>query len=230
VLVHGAWADALSWQGVIPLLQREGYRVVAVENALTSFADDVATTRRMIEAQSGPVVVAAHSYGGAVTTAAAAGLPNVRALVYITAFAPDEGEVFAALLGRFGDSDINAAIAPDAAGAFYIDTARFNEVFAGDLPAEQASVMGATQKPFAGSIFGAAIEGAPAWRTIPSWYVVARNDRVIKPELQRFMAERMGARVSELDSSHVAYVSHPTEVADLIDEVASSVAGAVAAG
>jgi pimeloyl-ACP methyl ester carboxylesterase len=230
VLVHGAWADALSWQGVIPLLQREGYRVVAVENALTSFADDVATTRRMIEAQSGPVVVAAHSYGGAVTTAAAAGLPNVRALVYITAFAPDEGEVFAALLGRFGDSDINAAIAPDAAGAFYIDTARFNEVFAGDLPAEQASVMGATQKPFAGSIFGASIEGAPAWRTIPSWYVVARNDRVIKPELQRFMAERMGARVSELDSSHVAYVSHPTEVADLIDEVASSVAGAVAAG
>ncbi len=229
VLVHGAWADALSWQGVIPLLQREGYRVVAVENALTSFADDVATTRRMIDAQTGPVVVVAHSYGGAVTTAAAAGRPNVRALVYITAFAPDEGEVFGALLGRFGDSDINAAIAPDAAGSFYIDPAKFNDVFAGDLPTEQARVMAATQKPFAGAIFGASIEGAPAWRTIPSWYVVARNDRTIKPELQRFMAERMGARTSELDSSHVAYISHPADVARLIDEVASSVGEAVAA-
>ena len=229
VLVHGAWADALSWQGVIPFLQREGYRVVAVENALTSFADDVATTRRMIDAQPGPVVVAAHSYGGAVTTAAAAGRPNVHALVYITAFAPDEGEPFSALLGRFGDSDVIATLAPDAAGAFYIDPAKFNDVFAGGLPAEQASVMGAVQKPLAGAIFGALVEGAPAWRTIPSWYVVARNDRVIKPELQRFMAERMGARVSELDASHVAYVSHPTEVARLIDEVASSVTGAVAA-
>jgi pimeloyl-ACP methyl ester carboxylesterase len=229
VLVHGSWADALSWQGVIPLLQRDGYHVVAVENPLTSFADDVATTRRVIDAQPGPVVVAAHSYGGAVTTAAAAGRPNVRALVYVAAFAPDEGELLSALLGRFGDSDINAAIAPDAAGAFYIDLARFHEVFAGDLPAEQASVMAATQKPFAGSIFGASVEGAPAWRTIPSWYVVARNDRVIKPELQRFMAQRMGARTSELDSSHVAYISHPTEVAHLIEEAASSVAGAVAA-
>jgi pimeloyl-ACP methyl ester carboxylesterase len=229
VLVHGAWADALSWQGVIPLLQREGYRVVAVENALTSFADDVATTRRLIDAQPGPVVVAAHSYGGAVTTAAAAGRPNVRALVYITAFAPDEGEPFSALLGRFGDSDVIATLAPDAAGAFYIDPTKFNEVFAGGLQAEQASVMGAVQKPLAGAIFGASVEGAPAWRTIPSWYVVARNDRVIKPELQRFMAERMGARMSEVDSSHVAYVSHPNEIARLIDEVASSVAGAVAA-
>lgn len=229
VLVHGSWADALSWQGVIPLLQRDGYHVVAVENPLTSFADDVASTRRVIDAQPGPVVVAAHSYGGAVITAAAAGRPNVRALVYVAAFAPEEGELFSTLLGRFGDSDIIAAIAPDAAGAFYIDPARFNEVFADDLPAEQASVMAATQKPFAGSIFGASIDGAPAWRTIPSWYVVARNDRVIKPELQRFMAQRMGARTSELDSSHVAYVSHPNEVARLIDEVASSVAGAVAA-
>jgi pimeloyl-ACP methyl ester carboxylesterase len=229
VLVHGAWADALSWQGVIPILQREGYRVVAVENPLTSFADDVATTRRVIDAQPGPVVVAAHSYGGAVITAAAAGRPNVRVLVYVAAFAPEEGELFSTLLGRFGDSDVIATLAPDAAGAFYIDPAKFNEVFAGDLPAEQASVMGATQKPLAGSIFGASVDGTPAWRTIPSWYVVARNDRVIKPELERFMAERMGARTSELDASHVAYVSHPTEIARLIDEAASSVAGTVAA-
>jgi pimeloyl-ACP methyl ester carboxylesterase len=166
---------------------------------------------------------------GHLSRAAAAGRPNVRALVYITAFAPDEGEEFSTLLGRFGDSNVIATLAPDAAGAFYIDTARFNEVFAGGLPTEQASVMGATQKPLAGSIFGASVEGTPAWRTIPSWYVVARNDRVIKPELQRFMAQRMGAQVSELDASHVAYVSHPTEVARLIDEVTSSVAGAVAA-
>jgi pimeloyl-ACP methyl ester carboxylesterase len=202
-----------------------GYRI----RSRRKCADERAHARVIVKAAANPPVVAAHSYGGAVITAAAAGRPNVRALVYVTAFAPDEGEVFAALLGRFGDSDINTAIAPDAAGAFYIDLAKFNEVFAGDLPAEQASVMAAAQKPFAGSIFGASVEGAPAWKSIPSWYVVARNDRVIKPELQRFMAERMGARTSEVDSSHVAYVSHPNEIARLIDEAASSVAGAVAA-
>jgi pimeloyl-ACP methyl ester carboxylesterase len=228
VLVHGAWADGTSWQGVIPPLQRDGYHVVAVQNPLTSFADDVATTRRVIDAQPGPVVVVAHSYGGAVATAAAAGRPNVRALVYVAAFAPDAGEAFSALLGRFGDSDVIGALVPDAAGAFYIDPARFHDVFAGDLPAEQASVMAATQKPLAGAIFGASVDDAPAWRTIPSWYLVTRADRSVKPELQRFMAQRMGARASEIDASHVAYVSHPTEVARLIEEAAGSVAGAAA--
>lgn len=228
VLVHGAWADGLSWQGVIPLLQRDGYHVVAVQNPLNSFAEDVATTRRVIDAQPGPVVVAAHSYGGAVTTAAAAGRPNVRALVYIAAFGPDAGEAFSALLGRFGDADIIGALVPDAAGALYIDPARFHEVFAGDLPAEQANVMAAAQKPFASAIFGASVGDTPAWRTIPSWYLVTQQDRAIKPELQRFMGQRMGARTSEIAASHVVYISHPTEVARLIEEAVASVAGAAA--
>jgi pimeloyl-ACP methyl ester carboxylesterase len=227
VLVHGAWADGSGWQGVIPLLQRAGYHVVAVQNALTSFADDVATTARVIDAQPGPVVVVAHSYGGAVTTAAAAGRPNVRALVYVAAFAPDTGEAFAALLGKFGDSDIIAALVPDAAGALYIDPAKFHDVFAGDLSAEQASVMAATQKPWAGAILGASVD-TPAWRTIPSWYLVAQEDRAIKPELQRFMAGRMGARTSEIKASHLPYISHPTEVAGLIEEATRSVTSAAA--
>jgi pimeloyl-ACP methyl ester carboxylesterase len=228
VLVHGTWADGTSWQEVIPLLQRAGYPVVAVQNALTSFADDVANTRRVIDAQPGPVVVAAHSYGGAVVTAAAAGRPNVRALVYVAAFAPEAGEVFSALLGRLGDSDLIATLVPDAAGALYIDPARFHDVFAGDLPAEQASVLAATQKPIAGAILGASVDDTPAWQTIPSWYLVAQEDRVIKPELQRFMAQRMGARTSEIKASHVVYISHPTEVARLIEEAVGSATGAAA--
>lgn len=183
----------------------------------------------MIDTQSGPVVVAAHSYGGAVATAAAAGRQNVRALVYLAAFAPDAGETFSDLLGRFGESDAIAALVPDAGGFLSIDPARFPDVFAGDLPAEQAQVMAAAQKPLTGAIFGASIGDAPAWRTIPSWYVVAQQDRVIKPELERFMAQRMGARTSEIESSHVVYISHASEVARLIEEVAGSVAGAAAA-
>ncbi|HEX6533558.1 MAG TPA: alpha/beta hydrolase [Gemmatimonadaceae bacterium] len=221
VLVHGAWADGSSWEGVIRPLQQAGYHVIAVQNPLTSFADDVATTQRVIDAQPGPVVVVAHSYGGAVITAAA-GRPNVRALVYIAGFAPDAREPFQALLSRFGDSDVIAALVPDAAGALYIDTTKFHEVFCADLPAEQANVLAATQKPLAGSIFGASID-TPAWKTIPSWYLVTQEDRVIKPELQRFMTQRMGARASEIRSSHVAYISHPTEVARLVEEVAGGV-------
>jgi pimeloyl-ACP methyl ester carboxylesterase len=222
ILVHGAFADGSSWARVILLLEREGYRVTAVQNPLTSLADDVATTRRVIraQAQAGPVVVVGHSYGGAVVTEAAAGEPGVKALVYVAAFAPDAGESVADLNARFAPAPLAAALSPDAAGSLYVDRARFRDVFCADLPAPEASVLAATQKPVAGACFTAPA-GAAAWRATPSWYLVARDDRAIGPDLQRFLARRMGARVTEVKSSHVPFLSHPEEVARLIEQAGS---------
>jgi pimeloyl-ACP methyl ester carboxylesterase len=218
VLVHGAFADATSWQHVIPILERDGYNVIAVQNALASLAGDVETTKRVIDAQTGPVVVVGHSYGGAVITGAAAGNSNVKALVYIAAFAPEPGEA----IGAYGDkypAPLNATLKPDAAGFLYIDRARFREVFCADLPATEASVMAATQKPVIGSAFGASVDQA-AWKTIPSWYLVTQDDRAINPDLERFYAKRIGAKTSEIKSSHVPFISHPAEVARLIEQAA----------
>lgn len=220
VLVHGAFADGSSWGWVILLLEREGYRVTAVQNPMTSLADDVATTRRVIRAQAGPVVVVGHSYGGAVVTEAAAGEPGVRALVYVAAFAPDAGESVADLNARFAPAALAASLAPDAAGFLYVDRAKFRDVFCADVPAPKASVLAAAQKPAAGACFGAPVQGA-AWRTIPAWYLVARDDRAINPDLQRFLAERMNARVTEVKSSHAPFLSHPEEVAGLIEQAGS---------
>ena len=184
VLVHGAFADGSSWQPVIRILEQDGYPVIAVQNPLTSLADDVATTRRVIDAQSGPVVAVGHSYGGAVITGAAAGNERVRALVYVAAFAPDAGEP----IGAFGErypAPLSGALRPDAAGFLYMDRAQFHDVFAADLPVAETRLFAATQKPVAASVFGASVPVA-AWRTIPSWYVVARQDRAINPELERF--------------------------------------------
>jgi pimeloyl-ACP methyl ester carboxylesterase len=218
VLVHGAFADATSWQHVIPILERDGYNVIAVQNALASLAGDVETTKRVIDAQTGPVVVVGHSYGGAVITGAAAGNSNVKALVYIAAFAPEPGEA----IGAYGDkypAPLNATLKPDAAGFLYIDRARFREVFCADVPATEASVMAATQKPVIGSAFGASVDQA-AWKTIPSWYLVTQDDRAINPDLERFYAKRIGAKTSEIKSSHVPFISHPAEVARLIEQAA----------
>lgn len=220
MLVHGAFADATSWQHVIPILERDGYNVIAVQNALASLAGDVETTKRVIDAQSGPMVAVGHSYGGAVITEAAAGNANVKALVYIAAFAPDSGEP----IGAYGDkypAALGAALKPDAAGFLYIDRARFREVFAADVPATEASVMAATQKPIIGNVFGASVNQA-AWKTIPSWYLVTQDDRAINPELERFYARRMGATTTEIKASHVPFVSHPKEVARLIEQAASA--------
>ena len=218
VLVHGAFADATSWQHVIPILERDGYNVIAVQNALASLAGDVETTKRVIDAQTGQVVVVGHSYGGAVITGAAAGNSNVKALVYIAAFAPEPGEA----IGAYGDkypAPLNATLKPDAAGFLYIDRARFREVFCADVPATEASVMAATQKPVIGSAFGASVDQA-AWKTIPSWYLVTQDDRAINPDLERFYAKRIGAKTSEIKSSHVPFISHPAEVARLIEQAA----------
>ena len=219
VLVHGAFADATGWQDVIPLLQRDGYKVVAVQNALASLAGDVATTKRVIDAQTGPVVAVGHSYGGAVISGAAAGNANVTALVYIAAFAPDAGERLDAFLKQY-PSDLGASVVPDAAGYLYIDVAKYHDVFAADVPRSQTRVMAVAQKPIVGTIFGQSSPVA-AWKTIPSWYIVAQQDRSINPDLERFYAKRMNARTTEIRSSHLPFISHAQQVATLIGEAAA---------
>ena len=223
VLVHGAFADATSFQELIPLLQQQHYRVIAVQNTLTSLDADIATTKRLIDAQQGPVVVVGHSYGGAVITGAAAGNPNVKALVYVAAFAPDANEPVAALQGNFPPSELGSALVPDAAGFLYGDTAKFREVFAQDLPERLTRIVAATQKPVNASVFGASTPQA-AWHTIPSWYLVATEDHAIDPDLERFYAKRMKARTTEVRSSHVMYISHPAQVARVIEEAAAAAA------
>lgn len=215
VLVHGAFADGSSWQKVIPILQGDGYTVIAVQNPLTSLPDDVATTKRVIDAQKGPVVVVGHSYAGAVITEAAAGNPNVKALVYISAFAPEPGEPLSAPGAKFAPPPLNSALVPDAAGFLYVDRAKFHDVFCKDLSAADARVLAATQKPVSSTVFAAKVANA-AWKTIPSWYIVTLQDEAINPELQRFYAKRIGARTTEIKSSHVSFLSHPKEVVKVI--------------
>ncbi len=226
VLVHGAFADASGWDAVIRLLQAKGYEVSAVQNPLSSYDADVETTKRLIDAQPGPTVVVAHSYGGAVMTAAAADNPNVRALVYLAAFANDANEPLGALLEKYPSKAVEA-FRPDAAGLLYIDRAKFHEIFAQDLPLVQTNVMAVTQKPLASSTFGATTKVA-AWRTTPSWFVVAQNDNVIPPDLERFFAKRMGATTTEIKSSHVVFMSHPEEVTEVIESAARAATTATA--
>lgn len=222
VLVHGAFADALGWQRVIPILQRDGYYVTAVENPMQSLEGDVVNTRRVVDAQAGPVVLVGHSYGGAVITGAAADNPKVKALVYLAAFAPDAGEP----VGAFGEkypNDLGKALRPDSAGFLTIDRKQFRNLFAADLPPGDSAVAAATQKPVSSTVFGASVPKA-AWRSIPSWYVVSKQDHAIQPDLERFYAKRMGAHTSEIAASHVAFISHPQEVARVIEAAAMAAA------
>jgi pimeloyl-ACP methyl ester carboxylesterase len=221
VLVHGTNADATSWQHVIPLLQRDGYTVTAVQNPLTSLAEDIAMTKRVIDAQQGSVVVVGHSYGGNVITEAAANNPKVKALVYVAGFAPEPGETTVELNGKYAPPPISKAFVPDTAGFLYIDPEKFHEFFAQDVSTAEAQVLAATQKPPAKTIFEQSVNSA-AWKTIPSWYLVSQEDRSINPELERFMAKRIRAKTTEIKASHVAYISHPKEVANLIIEAANS--------
>ena len=221
VLVHGAYADGTSWQHVIPLLEQDGYRVTAAQIPLTSLPDDIATTKRVIDDQKGTVVVVGHSYAGNVITGAAAGNPRVKALVYVNAFAPDVGEKTSDLNKRYAAPPISTAIVSDAANFLYVDREKFHEFFAQDVSKAEARVMAATQKPIASAAFEQSLSDI-AWKTIPSWYLVTQSDRAINPDLQRFMAKRIGAKTTEVNSSHVAFISHPREVAKLIEAASST--------
>jgi pimeloyl-ACP methyl ester carboxylesterase len=222
VLVHGAFADGSSWNKVIPILESAGFTVTAVQNALKSLADDVATTRRAVESQKGNVVLVGHSYGGAVITEAAAGSPKVKALVYVAAFAPDTGETLGALGEKFPAPPLATALAPDSAGFLFIDRAKFHDVFAHDLSEDEADLLAATQKPIAAAIFGEPAKAA-AWKTLPSFYVVSTGDTAINPDLERFMAKRMGAKTKEIKASHVSFISNPSEIVKVIESAAASI-------
>ncbi|MDV2997494.1 MAG: hypothetical protein N4J56_007199 [Chroococcidiopsis sp. SAG 2025] len=221
VLVHGSWADGTSWQHVIPLLIQAGYNVTAVQNPLISLPDDIAITKRAIDAQPEPVVAVGHSYGGAVITGAAVGSPQVKALVYIAGWALTPGDSISQLIGKYPPPPLVTAIVPDAGGFLYIDREKFHEVFAHDVSTAEAQVLAVAQKPAASITFEQSVESA-AWQTIPSWYLLAQEDRAINPELQRFMASRIGAKITEIEASHVSYISRSREVANLILEAASS--------
>src|SRR6201986_2521416 len=215
VLVHGAWADGSSWSGVIERLQADGYHVTAPQFPLTALADDVARLRQVLELQDGPVIVAGHSYGGQIMTALGPDAPNVVGLVYIAAFGLDEGESLGALLSQGPVTPALAHLFTDSRGFGWLSEDDFVDHFAGDVEPARAHVLYAMQQPLASSGF-TDVMGVPAWRSLPSWYLVAQNDEAIPPEAERQFATRMGATTVEVPSSHVAMVSHPAEVADLI--------------
>ncbi|MFD5900198.1 alpha/beta hydrolase [Streptomyces microflavus] len=217
VLVHGFWGGAAHWANVITELKKRGYdRIRAVENPLTSLADDAERTRKMVRQVDGPVVLVGHSYGGAVITEAG-DLPDVTALVYIAAFAPDAGES----PGQISQENPPAAfdnIAPDSDGYLWITQDTFRESFCQDLSADEALVMAVTQKAPLGSTFGDNVT-APAWRNKPTWYQVSTQDRMIHPDNERHMAQRMNPRRTiELDASHASLASQPQAVVDLIED------------
>jgi pimeloyl-ACP methyl ester carboxylesterase len=213
VLVHGAWADGSSWSEVILRLQAAGLNVTSVQNPLTSLADDVAATRRVLALQNGPTVLAGHSYAGTVITEAGVD-PKVTALVYVAARAPDAGEDFVALSAKFPTMPVRAG-AKEHDGYITLTEDAYVKYFAGDLPRERARALYATQQPIAKTLFN----GRPtvaAWRTKPSWYAVSKQDQTTSPDLERFLAKRMGATTIEVDSSHLSIISHPKEITDLI--------------
>jgi len=226
VLVHGAWADASSWSQVTARLQKDGYRVIAPANPLRSVDGDTAYLQSVLAQEQGPFVVVGHSYGGVVTTNAAAGNPDVEALVYVNGFVPDIGEDILHLAGEgtlvpssiefkgfppFGPTDVDIYIKPE----------NFHETLAGDLSKKQAAVLAATQRP----ISLAAAAGpttATAWKTIPSWYLLGTEDRTITPAAQRSMAQRAGATIEEIKASHLSLISRPGKVAELIEQAAAA--------
>jgi pimeloyl-ACP methyl ester carboxylesterase len=215
LLVHGAWADGSCWSKVIPLLEAKGMRVTAAQIPLTSLEDDAAVTRRLLATISAPTILVGHSYGGAVITAAGTENPNVKALVYITAFGLDEGESLASLAEQGPAPAGASAVEPDKQGFLWINRERFHGAFAADATEQEASIMAVVQKPLAVAAFTAKC-GTPAWKSVPSWYLHCTDDNMIPPPAQAFMAERMGATVRSVAASHAVFMAHPGEVADII--------------
>jgi pimeloyl-ACP methyl ester carboxylesterase len=228
VLVHGAWADASNWSGVIPRLQRAGYTVAAVANPLRSLSGDAAYLKTFLETVKGPVVLVGHSYGGAVITNAATGNPNIKALVYVNAFAPDEGESATALAGPDSALSVDpttvfdfvpAALPPTADTDLYLKRSTVLASFANGLSAEGKAVVAASQRP---ATVGALNEpsGTPAWRTIASWYLIGTKDKIIPPAAERAMAERAGSTITEYNAGHLGLMSDPGTVAQGIERAA----------
>jgi pimeloyl-ACP methyl ester carboxylesterase len=234
VLVHGAFADGSSWEGVIERLQAEGVRVIAAANPLRGVSIDSAYIAGVFDETPGPVVAVGHSYGGAVITNAATEADNVAGLVFVAAFAPEDGETLGEAEERSKDSVLNSALvarhypAPgggDPAVEFAIDPARFRDAFAADLPAEQTALMAATQRPVAELAFSEPT-GAPAWKRLPSWAVVPTGDKAAGADVLRSMAERAGAAITEVEGSHAIMVSQPQAVTDVILEAVAATANA----
>jgi pimeloyl-ACP methyl ester carboxylesterase len=224
VLVHGAFADASNWAGVIPILQATGVAVLAPANPLRGIDHDAAYIASVASQIPGPVLLVGHSYGGAVITDAGTRADNVRGLVYVAAFIPDEGETLQNLADQSTDSKVLPALRPTQYptdpgsppdSEFIIDPASFHEVFCADLPAEQAAILAVSQRPLAGVSFGEMTQN-PAWKTLPTWAIISPSDFVIGPSGERFMAERSGATITEVEASHAMMISQPQAVADVI--------------
>src|ERR1700759_1414170 len=225
VLVHGAFADGSGWEPVASILMSDGYKVSVVQHPETSYAEDQKYTKAAIDAMDGPVVLVGHSYGGSVITEAG-NHPNVAALVYISAFALDEGESCASIEQQLPQA--SKAFKPDSNGLWWIEQEHFAADFAADIPPEKAEFMAVSQVPISTDAFTHKVT-SPAWKTRPTWYMVASADRSINPDQERMMAKRANAKMVEVNASHVAYMSHPKESAKLIEEAATSGSATAAA-
>ncbi len=221
VLVHGGFVDGSGWEGVYKILKRDAYDVHVVQNATQSLADDVAATHAAIDAQGRPVILVGHSYGGAVITEAGSH-PKVVGLIYVTAFAPDGGESVATLIANPAPGAPVPPIVPQPNGTLLLDKAKFAEAFAADLDPAKAAFMADAQNPWGLDALNGVVT-VPAWKTKPSWYLVAKDDRMIPPDAQRAMSKRAGSTTVELEGSHAIYVSQPGGVAELIEAAAEAV-------
>ena len=221
VLVHGGFVDGSGWEGVYKILTKDGYTVSVVQNPTISLEDDVAATKRIVAVQNGPLVLVGHSYGGVVITEAGND-PKVAGLVYITAFAPDKGESVSTLIKDPPPGAPVPPILPPQDGYLLLDKAKFAASFAGDVDNERAAFMADSQVPWGVDALSGMIS-EPAWKTKPSWYLVATDDKMIPPEAQRFMSKRAGSTVVEVAGSHAIYVSQPNAVAALIEKAARGV-------
>jgi pimeloyl-ACP methyl ester carboxylesterase len=223
VLVHGAWADGSCWTDVIQRLQAGGYHVIAPQFPMSSLAADVARLRQVLQFQTGPSLVVGHSYGGQIMTALGADAPNVAGLVYVAAFGLDEGESLGALLSQGPVAPALVHMFTDQQGYLWLSEDDFVNHFAADVAPAKALAMHAVQQALTATAFDD-VMGVPAWKSVPSWYLVAKDDEALPPDAERQFAARMGATTIEVPASHVAMVSHPTEVADLIATAADAVA------